>query len=166
MLLVQKPSYERRDAHNIVAAEAILYAMTFRHMMISARRGFWNPWLQLGLEAALVTVSEVLLKIGATQTVLHGTAAEWLGLTTLASMWVWAGIFCLVLSFLCWIYVLQHLPLSVAFPLTNVVYVTIPISSWIFLGEELSLQRWLGIAVVILGLAFVAQPVARLDERL
>ena len=106
------------------------------------------------------------MKIGATQTLVHGTAAEWLGYSGLTSGWVWGAIFCLILSFLCWIYVLQHLPLSVAFPLTNVVHVTIPISSWIFLGEAISVWRLFGIIVVVAGLALVAKPVARLDERL
>lgn len=129
-------------------------------------RAFWNPWVQLGFEAALVTASEVLLKIGATRTPAHGGALDWLGFTSLASISVWGGIVCLVLSFLCWIYVLQHLPLSVAFPLTNIVHVTIPISSWIFLGEAISVRRWLGIAIVLAGLALVAKPVAYLDERL
>lgn len=127
---------------------------------------FWNPWFQLGLEAAFVTGSQVLMKIGATETLVRGSAAEWLGLTALTSTWVWGGIFCLILSFLCWIYVLQHLPLSVAFPLTNVVHVTIPISSWIFLGETISARRWFGILIVVVGLALVARPAARLDERL
>ena len=122
--------------------------------------------MQLGFEAAFVTLSQVLLKIGAAQTSVHGTASEWLGFSGLTSLWVWAAICCLVLSFLCWIYVLKHVPLSVAFPLTNVVHITIPISSWIFLGEAISLWRWFGIGVVIMGLAFVARPVARLDERL
>jgi drug/metabolite transporter (DMT)-like permease len=140
--------------------------VTFRQIATWTRSGFWNPWFQLGLEAAFVTASEVLIKIGAVQTAVPGTAAEWLGFSGLASAWVWGGIGCLVLSFLCWIYVLKHLPLSVAFPLTNVVHVTIPISSWILLGEAISIRRWFGIGVVVVGLALVAKPVARLDERL
>ncbi|MFL6583434.1 MAG: EamA family transporter [Chthoniobacterales bacterium] len=131
-----------------------------------ARRAFWNRWLQLALEAAFVTISEVLLKIGAAKTAAHGTALEWLGISGLASIWVWGGIAALVLSFLCWMYVLNHLPLSVAFPLTNIVHVTIPISSWVFLGEAISSRRWLGIGIVLLGLTLVARPVARIDERL
>jgi drug/metabolite transporter (DMT)-like permease len=113
-----------------------------------------------------VTLSEVLLKIGAEETPAQGTVMDWLGLTGLGSLWVWGGIASLILSFLCWIYVLKHLPLSVAFPLTNVVHVTIPISCWLFLGEEISPRRWIGIAVVLLGLALVAKPVAVIDERL
>lgn len=127
---------------------------------------FFNPWFQLGLEAILVTASEVLLKIGASETLSGGTAIEWLGISGLTSPWTWGGIVTIVLSFLCWIYVLRHVPLSVAFPLSNVVHVSIPLSSWIFLGEAISTRRWLGIAVVICGLMLVARPVAQIEERL
>lgn len=113
-----------------------------------------------------MTLSEVLLKIGAEETPTRGTIMDWLGLSGLGSIWVWGGIVALILSFLSWLYVLRHLPLSLAFPLTNVVHVTIPISSWLFLGEAISGRRWLGIAIVLAGLALVAQPVAKIDERL
>jgi drug/metabolite transporter (DMT)-like permease len=133
---------------------------------VSRRSGFWNPWVQLALEALLVTASEVLLKIGASETAAPGTAVEWLGIGGLKSAWVWGGIGCLILSFLCWIYVLRHMPLSVAFPLSNVIHVFVPISSWIWLGESISFRRWCGIFIVVCGLALVAKPVARLEERL
>lgn len=127
---------------------------------------FWNPWFQLMLEALLVTASEVLLKIGASHTVATGTAIEWLGISGLVSWWVWGGIGCLILSFLCWIYVLKHIAISIAFPLSNVVHLLIPISSWIFLGETISLSRWAGIFILLCGLALVAKPVGQLEERL
>jgi undecaprenyl phosphate-alpha-L-ara4N flippase subunit ArnF len=133
---------------------------------VTTRLSFGNPWVQLAFEAVLVTASEVLLKVGAAETAAPGTAAEWLGLTGLKSAWVWAGIGCLILSFLCWIYVLRHMPLSLAFPLSNIVHVLIPISSWICLGESISFRRWCGIFIVLCGLALVARPVAQLEERL
>ncbi|MBV9009469.1 MAG: EamA family transporter [Verrucomicrobia bacterium] len=140
--------------------------MRLRDTLQPFARTFFSPWFQLGCEAAFVTASEVFLKLGAAETAVHGSMGEWLGISALASLWVWAGIACLVLSFVCWIYVLKHLPLSVAFPLTNVVHVTIPISSWIFLGEAITARRWMGIVVVVAGLALVAKPVATLDEKL
>ena len=143
-----------------------LATLKVHHAFSLVSKAFWNPWVQLGGEAAFVTLSQVLLKIGADETPVRGTLIDWLGLSGLASLWVWGGIVSLILSFLCWIYVLKHLPLSVAFPLTNVVHVSIPISSWIFLGEAISTRRWIGIAIVITGLALVAKPVAKVDERL
>jgi len=133
--------------------------------MSRAFRWWTNPWVVLGLEAIFVTASEVLLKVGASET-RRVAGWEWTGLMSLASTWIWVAIFFLILSFVCWIYVLRRIPLSIAFPLSNVVYVLVPLSCWIFLGEHIPAKRWYGIAVVILGLALVAKPVAKIEEKL
>ncbi len=125
----------------------------------------FNPWIVLGFEVLLVTASETMLKIGASETrKLAGW--EWTGVIGLSSLWIWGAICLVIMSFLCWIYVLRHIPLSVAFPMSNVVHVLVPLSSWIFLEEYISTRRWCGIAIVIVGLAVVAQPVAKIEEKL
>lgn len=133
--------------------------------MSRASRWWANPWFVLVLEAIFVTASEVLLKVGASDTK-RVAGWEWTGLMSLASIWIWVAIVFLILSFLCWIYVLRHIPLSIAFPLSNVVHVLVPLSCLIFLGEHISATRWCGIAVVIFGLAVVAKPVAKIEEKL
>lgn len=127
---------------------------------------FANPYLQLALSSVLVAASEVLLKLGAAATALTTHAFAWTGVHGLASRWVWAGIALLILSFLSWIYVLRKLPLNVAYPLANVVHVLVPIGSWIFLGEAIGAIRWGGIALVVLGLIIVAEPLGRVEEKL
>lgn len=72
----------------------------------------------------------------------------------------------MVLSFLSWLYALKHLPLSIAYPLSNVVHVMIPLSAWVFLGEAVSNRRWCGIALLVVGLVIVAKPVSRIEEKL
>ena len=133
--------------------------------MFRAFRWWANPWFVLVLETLLVTASEVFLKVGASET-RRVAGWEWTGLMSLASVWIWVGIVFVILSFLCWIYVLRHIPLSIAFPLSNVVHVLVPLSCWIFLGEHISAVRWCGIGIVIFGLAVVAQPVAKIEEKL
>lgn len=133
--------------------------------MSRASRWWTNPWFVLALEAIFVTASEVLLKVGASET-RRIAGWEWTGLMPLASIWTWVAIVFLILSFVCWIYVLRRIPLSIAFPLSNVVHVLVPLSCWIFLNEHISATRWYGIAVVIVGLALVAKPVAKIEEKL
>ena len=133
--------------------------------MFRAFRWWANPWFVLVLEVIFVTASEVLLKVGASET-RRVAGWEWTGLMSLASIWIWVAIVFVILSFLCWIYVLRHIPLSIAFPLSNVVHVLVPLSCWIFLGEHISTTRWCGIAIVIFGLAVVAQPIAKIEEKL
>jgi undecaprenyl phosphate-alpha-L-ara4N flippase subunit ArnF len=133
--------------------------------MDRARQRFANPWLLLVFEVVFVTASETFLKVGASKTQ-RVAGWEWAGLLALGSIWIWCAIALVILSFLCWIYVLKYIPLSIAFPLSNVVHVLVPLSCWIFLGEHISPRRWCGIAIVILGVAVVAGPVAKIEEQL
>lgn len=128
--------------------------------------GFGNPWLQLALSVVCVFVSELLLKLGAAATANPESSWSWTGLNSLASSLVWWGILFVIASFLSWLYVLKYIPLTIAFPLSRVVDVLVPLGCWIFLGESISTRRWCGIALVVIGLAIVAKPVARLEERL
>jgi drug/metabolite transporter (DMT)-like permease len=128
--------------------------------------GFANPWLQLGLSVLCVLASELLLKRGASEVANPNSALSWTGINGLTSPFVWWAILLVIVSFASWLYVLKYIPLTVAFPLSRVVDVLVPISCWIFLGEIISARRWCGIALVIAGLALVAKQVARLEEKL
>lgn len=127
--------------------------------------GWRDPRLQLALSVLCVLASELLLKRGASDTA-SATSWSWTGINSLASPLVWWGILFVIASFLSWLYVLKCIPLTVAYPLSRVVDVLVPLSCWIFLGEIISARRWCGIALVVIGLAVVAKPVARLEERL
>jgi drug/metabolite transporter (DMT)-like permease len=128
--------------------------------------GFANPWLQLLLSVACVLVSELLLKRGASDTASPASQWSWTGVNSLASPLVWWAIILIIISFISWLYVLKYIPLTIAFPLSRVVDVLVPLSCWIFLGEFISAWRWCGIALVIAGLALVAKPIARIEQRL
>jgi len=128
--------------------------------------GFANPWLQLTLSVLCVFVSELLLKRGASDTANPAQAWSWTGVTGLASPLVWLGIIFVIISFISWLYVLRYIPLTIAFPLSRVVDILVPLGCWFFLGEAISTRGWCGIALVVIGLAVTAKPVARLEERL
>ena len=128
--------------------------------------GFCNPWLQLGLSIVCVFVSELLLKRGATEVAQPDNALSWTGLNGLTSPLVWWAILLIVASFISWLYVLRYVPLSVAYPLSRVVDVLVPLGCWFFLSEQISALRWCGIALVVTGLGLVAKPIANMEERL
>lgn len=128
-----------------------------------------NPYVQIGLGALLVTASELLLKKGAALTATGPAAtgpAAWFGVAALGSGWTWAGIVCYVLSFVSWLHVLRHVPLSIAFALINVVHVLVPVGAWLVLHEAISGRRWAGIGLVLCGILLVARPAARAEEEL
>ena len=128
--------------------------------------GFGNPWLQLGLSVMCVFASELLLKRGATDVAEPESAFSWTGINGLQSTLVWWAILLIIASFISWLYVLRYIPITIAYPLSRVVDVLVPLGCWIFLGESISMLRWCGIALVVIGLALVAKPVAQIEERL
>ena len=127
---------------------------------------FLNPFAQVFFCALLGTTAEVLLKIGATHLSPAPAALAWLEPTGLTTGWVWLSILFTILSLFAWMSAIRTLPLSVAFTLSNMVHVLIPLSCWLFLHEAISPTRWCGIALVIAGLLVIAKPFAKLDARL
>jgi drug/metabolite transporter (DMT)-like permease len=128
--------------------------------------GLRNPWLHLAVSVICVAIYELLLKRGAVETADPNSNWSWTGLTGLGSIYVWIAIVFVIVSLITWLYVLRFLPLSIAFPISQSVHVFVPLGSWLVLGENIVTLRWIGIALVSLGLAIVAKPVARLEEEL
>ena len=128
--------------------------------------GFANPWFQFVLNVIGVVVYELLLKAGASATADPARTWSWLGITALQSPLTWLGIAVIIVDLIIWLYILKHIPLSIAFPLSRAVDVLVPISCWLILKEAISPLRWGGIALVIVGLVIVAKPAAELEERL
>src|SRR5438132_11840264 len=95
---------------------------------------FGNPWLQLALSVLCVLASEFLLKRGAADVAEPNSAWSWTGVNGLASPLVWWAILLIIASFVSWLYVLRYIPLTIAFPLSLVVDILIPLVCCIFLG--------------------------------
>jgi drug/metabolite transporter (DMT)-like permease len=126
------------------------------------RPGPWylNAALQLGLNAALVTISELLLKKGALAAAAIPVPRwlSWTGVAALGSGWVVAGIFFYLLSFVNWLTLLRTVPLHIAFPVTNLSHALIPLGAWVLLGERFGPVRAAGIVLIIAGTWFVVRP--------
>ena len=129
---------------------------------------YLNPYVHLGLNCLLMAVSELLLKVGATEQA--GIAApEWLkgtGLTTLGSWWTIGGIAVYILAFVNWLYVLRWIPLNLAYLVTSSVQALIALGAWLLLGEHISALRWGGIALITLGILFSAHQSASAEDKL
>lgn len=120
----------------------------------------------VALAAVFSTASEMMLKQGANDTA-HLATPElgWLGVTALHSGWVWLGMLMQVLGFASYAGALRTLPLYVAFNCMSVLHVTIPLCSWYFFREQISLARWAGIALVLTGVWVIARPASIAEER-
>ena len=58
-------------------------------------------------------------------------------------------------GFVIWSIVLSKLDLSYAYPFMALAYVLVPLLSWLVLGEHIPTMRWVGIAVICVGLVLV-----------
>ncbi len=124
-----------------------------------------HPIAQIYVSAFFVTLSELALKIGVDKTALVNPTTSWIGIVGLESPWVWAGVILGIISMVAWLAALRRVPLSVAFLHSNVVYVTVPACCWLFLGESISPQRWLGTIFVLASIMCIAKPLAKIEEQ-
>jgi multidrug transporter EmrE-like cation transporter len=62
-----------------------------------------------------------------------------------------------VAGFLTWLVVLSELDLSYAYSFLAITYVLVPVLSRLFLGEQVPAVRWMGIAVICVGLIIVGR---------
>jgi drug/metabolite transporter (DMT)-like permease len=122
---------------------------------------FLHPYLQLFISVVLTAVAQVFLKLG----VDSQFDAPWYALSNLFSPWILAGVLAMLVSLLSWLYALKSIPLVIAFNLAATNHIVVAIGSWLFLGEEISIRRWVGIFLVALGAAFIARPLARVEEK-
>ena len=67
------------------------------------------------------------------------------------------GIAVYVGSVVIWLMVLSRIPVSMAYPMTSIGYVTSAIAAYYLLGENLSIPRILGILIIIVGVFMVAK---------
>jgi multidrug transporter EmrE-like cation transporter len=58
-------------------------------------------------------------------------------------------------STICWLYVLRVAPLSIAYSLSSVTYVLIPLASIYVFGEEIRRPHVIGMVLIIMGIACV-----------
>jgi drug/metabolite transporter (DMT)-like permease len=123
---------------------------------------YLNPYLHIGLNVILTAVANILFKEGSDST----PGGSLLGVSSFGSPAVWVGIGCMICALFVWLHALRFVPLIIAFSLAAATQIVIPLGSWLFLGEQISLVRWAGIVIVTLGIMIIARPLARLEERL
>lgn len=70
--------------------------------------------------------------------------------------WIVLGLALYVVATVLWFYVLSRLPLSVAYPLQSLSYVLGLFASRYILHETVQWTRWMGVIIILLGVAVIA----------
>lgn len=71
--------------------------------------------------------------------------------------WLWVGSALYLLNFFLWMVLLSRLDLSLAFPLSSLTYIIVPILAILFLKENVEPVRWAGIFLIIIGVSLAGR---------
>ena len=99
----------------------------------------------------------VLLNAAAQLLLKAGTNAMPLGPRLALEPHILGGLACYVISVVVWVVALSRVPVSIAYPMLSIGYVVNAALAWWLFGEQVNAQRWLGIAVIIIGVVLVAR---------
>jgi drug/metabolite transporter (DMT)-like permease len=109
----------------------------------------------------LNAVAQVLLKAGtnALGGAIHLTMSNWFEtfIKVATQLPILGGLACYALSLVVWIMGLSRTDVTIAYPMLSLGYVVAAAGAWLFLGETVSPQRLLAIAVIMVGVALLAR---------
>jgi drug/metabolite transporter (DMT)-like permease len=77
--------------------------------------------------------------------------------TMLTSGYVWIGLIAVFIIFVSWSTILSKIDLSLATPATSFSYVMVALVAWLFLHEQISPLRWVGIFFILAGVTVVSK---------
>jgi drug/metabolite transporter (DMT)-like permease len=119
-----------------------------------------NAFLFLFAGVLLNATAQLLLKGGTNRLgVITLTAGNWM--TTLTRMasegYFIAGVVFYGVSLIVWIMGLSRVPVSIAYPMLSLGYIVNAVAAHYLFGEAVTVQRWLGIGFIVVGVYLVAR---------
>jgi multidrug transporter EmrE-like cation transporter len=113
------------------------------------------------LTGVLLNASAQLLLKAGTNAVGHfefhlGNALP-IGMKIAFQPYILGGMACYAVSLVVWIMALSRAPVSIAYPMLSIGYVINAVVAYYWLGEPLSMQKMLGIGIIIIGVVLVAK---------
>ena len=108
----------------------------------------------------LNAAAQLLLKAG-TNAIGHFefTAANAvpIGLKVAAQPFILGGLGCYVISVVVWILALSRVEGSIAYPMLSIGYVVNAVAAYLLFGEAVTVQRLVGIGIIVVGVYIVAR---------
>jgi len=108
------------------------------------------------LQALFLVSAQVLLKIAMLRMPVYSFSRTYLK-AALMNGWLWSALFPAVMATALWLYILRHLDFSVAYPVTSISYVFGMIFAVIVLQEAISPMRWVGVILIVAGVAMIVK---------
>ncbi len=110
--------------------------------------------LQLMLFSVLLSCGQMLFKVVASALPAFNSVSWFL--TLAVNPWFYLAVLLYGAATLLWISILQHVPLSLAYPFVALGFVIVPLASWVLFKEPLNISYALGVVFIIIGLGMIA----------
>ncbi len=108
------------------------------------------------LQCILLTAGQVFLKFAMTRMPAFSWTREFWG--SILTNWQFAASGLLFgAASLLWMYIVKHFPFSTAYPMASLCYVFGMLAAILFFHEEVSVWKWLGVALIVLGCMLIAK---------
>ena len=108
----------------------------------------------------LNAAGQLLLKAGVTalKSMALDWSKPWQNVLVVGLEWhVFVGLVCYVVSVGVWMMALARVPVSVAYPMLSIGYVVNAFAAYYLFGEPLSVQKLIGIGVIVIGAVIVGR---------
>ena len=118
--------------------------------------------LQLVSFTFLMSLGQILFKKTALSISLSMGSNSSLGLIegiikALSVPWLYMALCVYALATVFWLYLLQRIPLSLAYPFSAFAMVIVPIVAVLIFGERLTWSYWVGVLFIIIGIFIIAR---------
>tara|TARA_B100000686_G_scaffold331260_1_gene394560 strand:+ start:16492 stop:16824 length:333 start_codon:yes stop_codon:yes gene_type:complete len=71
--------------------------------------------------------------------------------------WLYLALCVYAMATVCWLYILQRVPLSLAYPFSALAMVIVPIIAIYLFGEKLNWSYWIGVFFIFTGIIIIAR---------
>jgi undecaprenyl phosphate-alpha-L-ara4N flippase subunit ArnE len=110
----------------------------------------WLQAAQLSAFAVMLAMGQILFKRAADSGPPLRQVGDVLGL--IGNIYVWAAMVLYGAATLYWIYLLQQIPLSRAYPFAALSFVLVPAFAWVVFGDAITLRYAGGVVLIMLGM--------------
>ena len=117
-------------------------------------------WILILTGVLLNASAQLLLKAGTNSVGTFSFSADNLlpvGLKLATEPHILGGLTCYVISVVVWIMALSRVEVSLAYPMLSIGYVVNAFAAWWLFGEAMTIERLVGIGVIIFGVFLLAR---------
>ena len=109
----------------------------------------------MGLAAIFTSIGQILQKIGSGRVKNEHLNIGIKSIFIFFDPFIFGALIMLFFATVFYLFALSKLPLSIAYPMLSSGYVLVVLMSKIFLKEKVSLRRWLGVFIIIIGIFII-----------